>query len=145
MDSPIIGDLVDSIRRDQCSGMAIIFKIVSVINLVTGILVRFGSLDMYSIALTLSKGTCFLINSCPFFIIIQLTKYVAKKNLISRLDVLVSTIISFNHSNNTEIAHFEMDALLSRKGPLILILITLSVFYLKIWVIMFFLLINLAI
>ena len=69
----------------------------------------------------------------------------AKKNLISRLDVLVSTIISFNHSNNTEIAHFEMDALLSRKGPLILILITLSVFYLKIWVVMFFLLINLAI
>ena len=69
----------------------------------------------------------------------------AKKNLISRLDVLVSTIISFNRSNNTEVAHFEMDVLLSRKGPLILILITLSVFYLKIWVIMFFLLINLAI
>ena len=67
-DSLIIGDLVDSIRRDQCSGMAIIFKIVSDINLVTGILVRFDSLDMYSIALTLSKGTCFLINSCPFFI-----------------------------------------------------------------------------
>ena len=56
MDSPIIGDLVDSIRRDQCSGMAIIFKIVSVINLVTGILVTFVSLDMYSVVLTLSKG-----------------------------------------------------------------------------------------
>ena len=56
MYSPIIGDLVDSIRRDQFSGMAIIFKIWSAINLVTGILVTFVSLDMYSVVLTLSKG-----------------------------------------------------------------------------------------
>ena len=45
--------------------------------------------------------------------------------------------ISFNHSNNTEVTHVKMDALLSRKGSLILTL-TLSILYLKIWVIMFF-------
>ena len=56
MYSPIIGDLVDSIRRDQFGGMAIIFKVWSAINLVTGILVTFVSLDMYSVVLTLSKG-----------------------------------------------------------------------------------------
>ena len=49
---------------------------------------------------------------------------------------MVSTI-SFNHSNNTEVTHVKMDALLSRKGLLILIL-PLSILYLKIWVIMFF-------
>ena len=137
MYSLIIGDLVDSTRRDQCSGIAIIFKIVSVINLVTGILVRFVSLDMYSVVLTLSKGACFLINSCPFFIYIQLTKYQAKKHLISKLDKEVSKMISFNHSNSTEVTHVKMDALLSRKRSLILIL-TLSILYSKIWVIMFF-------
>ena len=46
-------------------------------------------------------------------------------------------MISFNHSNSTEVTHVKMDALLSRKRSLILIL-TLSILYSKIWVIMFF-------